>query len=568
MTLLPIVARELRVASRRRATYWTRFSAGLLAIVVSAFAWAILFRQSSKETGLALFVSISIIAYLYSLLAGAYATADSVSEEKREGTLGLLFLTDLKSYDVVLGKLAASSLHSIYGLLAIFPVMAVPLLLGGVAPAEFWRVVLVCANNLFLSLTIGLLCSAVCKDERKAIGLTIAVILLLTGVWPGMVAGIASEIRSGHALYNLFHDHPEPLLAISPGFSCIFAFDAPYKAKLASGSAQHWFYISVMITHLMAWVALVLTAVILPRVWQDKAASASTLRRRESWRQWTVGGEQLRAAFRRRLLEVNPFYWLASRDRFKFALVWICLCIAALLWLLGLAHDPRDWLNEGIYISTALAVHTFFKAWIAVEAPRRLGADRRSGALELLISTPLRVETILRGQWLALLRQFGAAAALVCVVDFIFLGLGLKHNFSASDRAMWSAIWIAGIVVFVFDLITIPPVAVWLSLAGRKTGRSGTSALVLVCCLPWLAFGALVAFAAIIHDVLGHFRSLEDPGWIFLGLWVALSVINDVLLSAWALGNLRTKFRLVATQRLESRGMLIRRWLGRKHTGS
>ena len=29
-------------------------------------------------------------------------TADSLSAEKREGTLGLLFLTDLRGYDVVL----------------------------------------------------------------------------------------------------------------------------------------------------------------------------------------------------------------------------------------------------------------------------------------------------------------------------------------------------------------------------------------------------------------------------------------------------------------------------------
>ena len=36
MILLPIVARELRVASRRAATYWTRFTAGFLAIVIGS----------------------------------------------------------------------------------------------------------------------------------------------------------------------------------------------------------------------------------------------------------------------------------------------------------------------------------------------------------------------------------------------------------------------------------------------------------------------------------------------------------------------------------------------------
>ena len=115
---------------------WTRFSAGLLAILLGAWAWAMFLRRPANETGLAVFIALSIVAYIYSLIVGAVATADCLSEEKREGTLGLLFLTDLKAYHIVLGKLAATSLGTIYGMLSIFPVMGVPLLLGGVAPAE------------------------------------------------------------------------------------------------------------------------------------------------------------------------------------------------------------------------------------------------------------------------------------------------------------------------------------------------------------------------------------------------------------------------------------------------
>ena len=34
-------------------------------------------------------------------------TADCLSEEKREGTLGLLFLTDLRGYDIVVSSSSA-----------------------------------------------------------------------------------------------------------------------------------------------------------------------------------------------------------------------------------------------------------------------------------------------------------------------------------------------------------------------------------------------------------------------------------------------------------------------------
>src|SRR5207247_5618088 len=82
-------------------------------------------------------------AVVYCLLRGVGLTADCLSEEKREGTLGLLFLTDVRGYDVVFGKLVATSLNALYGVLAIVPVLAVPLLMGGVAAGEFGRIALV-----------------------------------------------------------------------------------------------------------------------------------------------------------------------------------------------------------------------------------------------------------------------------------------------------------------------------------------------------------------------------------------------------------------------------------------
>ncbi|HEY0549489.1 MAG TPA: ABC transporter permease, partial [Verrucomicrobiae bacterium] len=464
MTLLPIVARELRVISRRSTTYWTRFTFGVLAIVVGGIAFAALIKKSAHDTGFGMFVCLSVIAFIYSLIAGALSTADCVSEEKREGTLGLLFLTDLKSYDIVLGKLAASSLTGVYGLLAIFPLLGVPLLLGGVAPAEFWRVILVCVSNLFLSLALGMFCSAICQDERKSIGLTLLIIGLLTGGLPGLVGWIASEIPRGNPLYALFNERAYWLLAPSPGFTCFTAFDATFKNVLGAGNGR-WFYISLGVMHAMGWGALLLTMFILPRVWQDEAATAQTLRRREQWRTLTGGSAEARNAFRRRLLEINPFYWLASRDRFKVALVWIWIGAGTLIWMFGLIKARRDWLEPATYISTMLLAHSLFKCWLPMEAARRFGADRRSGALELLLSTPLSVNEILRGQVLALLRQFGPAVALICAVDFLFLGLELRNM--GSDQG--TALWLAGIVVFVFDLITLALVAMWSSLRSRKT---------------------------------------------------------------------------------------------------
>jgi ABC-type transport system involved in multi-copper enzyme maturation permease subunit len=552
MTLLPIVDRELRVASRRRGTYWTRFSAALLAIVLGAWAWAMFLKQPANETGLAIFVALSIVAYIYSLIAGAVATADCLSEEKREGTLGLLFLTDLKSYDIVLGKLAATSLGSIYGLLSIFPVMGVPLLLGGVAPAELGRVVMVCANNLFFSLALGMFFSAVCKDERKAIGFTISTIILITAVWPGAVALIASNIQQHHPFYELFHEHPEPLLAFSPGFACVFAFDIPYKAQIARASVN-WFQVSVALTHVMAWLALLLANFIVPRVWQDRAVSREASRGQSIWKDWRFGSAEVRAAFRRSLLDVNPIYWLTSRERFKVMLVWVFLGAGALLWFCGYIKEERDWLNEGIYIMTALCAHSLLKCWITTEASKRLGDDLRSGALELILSTPMRVSEILHGQWLALSRQFAAAAVLVCVVDVILMAMGLNKTHNSGDGAFWVAVWFAGISIFILDLFVLPPVAIWLSLTGRKGTRAGASALVLICVVPWFLLGAFGAALALVHELVGMNMSDGDLGWLLLALWFGTSLLVGFVLGTWARRNLQEKLRVIATERTDRR---------------
>src|SRR5436190_15700122 len=149
MTFLPIVGRELRVASRQRSTYWIRTGAALGGIAIGAWIMLMPFFHDNRTLGPALFVSLSILTFVYSLFVGVLRTADCLSEEKREGTLGLLFLTDLKGYDIILGKLVATSLNTFYGMLSIFPILAISLLVGGVSGSEFWRVVLVSVNNLF-----------------------------------------------------------------------------------------------------------------------------------------------------------------------------------------------------------------------------------------------------------------------------------------------------------------------------------------------------------------------------------------------------------------------------------
>src|SRR5689334_15521984 len=123
MRFLPIVVRELLEAARRRGTYWIRVGAAGAGLLVGGWILIIPGMTTPQTLGLTLFIPLAVIIYIYCTFIGVFRTADCLSEEKREGTLGLLFLTDLKGYDVVLGKLVASSLHAFYGVLALMPVL-------------------------------------------------------------------------------------------------------------------------------------------------------------------------------------------------------------------------------------------------------------------------------------------------------------------------------------------------------------------------------------------------------------------------------------------------------------
>jgi len=125
MTFLPIVDRELRAAARRKSTYRIRCWTAVLAMLAGLLSLPLLVFSTMRggSLGNPLFTVLSNYGFGLCLLAGVFLTADCLSEEKREGTIGLLFLTDLKGYDVVLGKFMATSLNAFYGLFAVLPIL-------------------------------------------------------------------------------------------------------------------------------------------------------------------------------------------------------------------------------------------------------------------------------------------------------------------------------------------------------------------------------------------------------------------------------------------------------------
>jgi hypothetical protein len=542
MTFLPIVTRELRVASRKRGTYWVRTGAALALIVLGTWIFLVMRTESTNERAQAIFGILTGTAVVYALLSGLRDTADCLSWEKREGTMGLLFLTDLKGYDVVLGKLVANSLNAFYSVAAVLPMLAVPLLMGGVTFGEFGRTALVAVNSLFLSLSTGICMSSMSRSVQKSVSCTLLVLLVLAAVFPA--AGALLTIPRG----------PRPIdiafLLPSPGFAYFAAWDVNYNRV---GKAFWW---SLGIIHGLSWVFLVIASLVAPRSWQDRPAGVRRLRWRERWKLWAHGKLAERLGFRKRLLDINAFFWLSARDRLRPAYVWFVLGLLAVGWLYGLTRLHRDWLNIGVYIATGVILNIVMKAWFATEVGRQLAEDRKRGALELLLSTPLTVQDILRGQWLALQRQFLGPMVVVLMVGMIFM-IQPTHEFSDSSEGAdtYRFFWLGGMFMFVADLMALFWVGTWQALTAKNPNRAPSASVAQILVAPGILWAGMSMLIALTSD---HHSEPPGPSF-FLGLWFVLGLLADLGFGLSARQKLLMEFRLVASQRFVPRPGLWKR---------
>jgi ABC-type transport system involved in multi-copper enzyme maturation permease subunit len=475
MRFLPIVDRELRVAARRRSTFrirrWTAFLAMLASVFFLLYVWV---AGSGDGPGNVLFGLLSTYAVLLCMLAGVFITADCLSQEKREGTLGLLFLTDLKGYDVVLGKFFATSLNSFYGLLAIFPMLALPLLLGGVTGEEFWRTTLALLNALFFSLTIGICISTVSRDPQRAMGGTFGLLVLSAFVWPVM-----EELCSSFGL--------SPVWGYFSWFSPVLSFAAARDVVYLAQPEKFW--IPLLVSNVFGWGFLTTAALSLPRAWQDAPIGLRKRPWRERVRRWGRGSVAY-AKKRARLLETNPVLWLMTdQPAFRWAVWGIVALWSAIVLTFVFFGSGEEIFGLGIYGARGFGF--VLKMFIAVQACRFFAEARRNGSLEMLLSTPLNSDEILRGQWLAIHRIFVAPLLVFVVMTFvptafsIFKELTLG-NFSELPPRFWTFavhFYYLG-VNGTADFFAVGWVGMWLALSMKKHALAGAMTILVALVLP------------------------------------------------------------------------------------
>ncbi len=476
MSFLPVVERELRVAARRRPTYWARVGTAAFALVIfGSFVGIYQMEQSGMvfgtSLGYVLFEVFSWLSFAAVCTAGVFLTADSLSEEKREGTLGLLFLTDLRGHDVVLGKLVSHSVVATYALLAALPIVGLSFFMGGVTGGEFVRLVLVLLNTLFFSLTAGVLVSAVSVDGQQSMTRCAALCALFIIVLP-VVDWALADWKS--ATFQVCWSLASPGFAMSEARS-LFLGD---------------FWTAMAVVHGIGWGFLVAACLLAPRHWQDKARSQSGPASRSQ--RMRFGSATKRVRLRVLWLAENPVRWLAGRDLWMGRFLWIALLAMALGGvLLSVWSNDRDvYLGVGNGVTGLLLL--LMNLWVAALACRFFAEAMRTGTIELLLVTPLPPRQIILGQWWALCRTFVRPVLVLMLCEAAFAAWQIQ-NMAQQHPEMWpdsiihlSITHAGNIVAGASGLVAVAWFGMWMGLRSRKPNHAILKTLVLVQVLPWL----------------------------------------------------------------------------------
>lgn len=545
MTFLPIVDRELRVAARKRSTFWLRLVAALVALVIggAVLLLSLAFGTGVTQLGSGLFQTLTWMSLAVALGAGVFFTSDSLSEEKREGTLGLLFLTDLRGHDVVLGKLFATSLRGSFALLAVFPVLAITLLLGGVTGGQFWRTVLAIVNALSFSLAAGLFASAISREPTVAVLRTLGLLVLAVAFGP---------VADG-------------LLAGGGPFAARFSLSSPGFAFIAANRSGFWQ--AFFVNQLMVWALLGAAAWLVARRWPDDSSRHSLIRQRRL-RWWKGGGEKRHTARRGNLLDLNPALWLATRERWQGLAVWLfASALVALFAGLGLAGFP-----EAVWALVSLLgglLLLLLYLWIALQACRFFVEARRSGLLELLLATPLGQHRLVHGPWQALGRVFAVPAVLCVSVqrltqilaqEVTMGGLAGTLGLAPMDLALSFVGAAFTALATLANLAALAWFGLWMGLTTKTVPLATLKTLLFVQIIPSLVIGFLAGLMIPLLMMTSALRgtmavnAASTPNFI---LWMpllttlfsaGLSLAKDAFFIIWARWKLLTDFREVAAQ--------------------
>jgi ABC-type transport system involved in multi-copper enzyme maturation permease subunit len=471
--------RELRESARRPLNHWLRLGSAVGGVALFCLICP---DPGSRESdlGIHLFTNIHALVLVLIFCLIPVTVAERVARERREETLGLLFLTPLTPSGVVAGKCLAVALNFFTLWLALFPLLTIPFLTGGINWNCWVAAVSVEFSFLLLCFAVGLLASALTKTTAGTFIMSMCVAVLLVFVmaeWMTfMVAGVVSfpyglspiEVITGSEWNGYWSD--DIWTYISSQMT-----GAQWLSTFATGVAG-------------AFIACVLVAKFaalrLAQSWRDKPPS---IRKQKLEKQYcTPVLHKWFACYKRRAMSVNPVVWLVQYSWRARLLKWLlclvcCLVECAVVYVYGKTGEYGEWQSWQQVLFFGLLIIVVFVATVGISR------EKHSGALELILVSPLSVRQIILGRVFGLWRQF-LPTVLVITGSYCVILRGQRYY----EAKTWFPFWV------VVDFFVV---------------------------LPFLSFYFALAFKNVVAAIIANFGVMFISAEI--GLFWARFVIDD-----------------------------------------
>lgn len=426
MRLLPVIERELRVQARLGFTYGLRVMGATTLLFVCVFFGA---REGFEAPiGGRLFSYLNTTLFISIWIMVPMLAGDCISRERREGTLGLLFLTPLRAREVVLAKVMVHGLRALTLWLAVIPIVTICFLLGGVTWKEGVMSLIINFSMICCALAAGLIASALSKSWIRAqllaciLGAVFAAgFVLVTGyaIWGTAGRDYSFQLPGLFGPYHPGADFNGQAWAMG----LFAATDLEAWWGLLFGSIRRtsqiaWFEAEIgmaLLSVLTLLLAVELAAFVLRRVWQSNPPPPSRVWLEQRLTTPIVGVSLFRAWLRHKL-EHNPIGWLEQRTWTGRLVLWGWLAVlisiySAMFSSNGLGHfiDPLQ-----------VAIGWMLLCSIAATASGSFRRERETGLLELLLVSPLTSSQIIFGRLRGLWGQFLPALLIISFVWIYF----------------------------------------------------------------------------------------------------------------------------------------------------
>ena len=431
MACLPIIERELRVALRKRRPASSRLKVGAAAAGCTVLFLVLGTLTGSHDLGRNL-GEMLCLAGLYFVLRAPRLTAGVLAEERRNQTLGLLFLSGLGAGEVFASKFLSAALIAFNDLLALFPLLALPFLMGGVSFELFLATICALPALMLFALAVSLLGSVLTQDDGTAVVLAVVVGAGLCILTPAIyLARSHFSPATAHSLW---------WLRLSPAYGAHLVWRGFGSGFGAPEAAEFWPNLGVTV----AWSALCLgvASTALRLLWREREEKRGSAGWQGRWHTLIHGTAQERRRLGRVWLDANPFVWLAARDRQPAALAWAVVGGGVLLWSMCLAAWGKQWASVPNFFITATLLNSALGWMICQAAARSIGEPRLDGAYELLLTTPLQPTDVVWGQLEALRWQFQPLVRVVLGLEAVMLLAGLLlRGWNGPALAVYVGLW-------------------------------------------------------------------------------------------------------------------------------